>query len=147
MDVAQELVVVGLGDPVMDFLFEVGHDVLATIADRAGGCTNIEHEELLRLTAVGSQHCQPTRSVEAAAAAATPVVGVSSTALLPIALVYIALLLFLLDDVVHWRKHARMQLSEVALAGKGASNVTGPVISACNAASCTDKATDSPLYP
>lgn len=77
MDVAQELVVVGLGDPVMDFLFEVGHDVLATIADRAGGCTNIEHEELLRLTAVGSQHCQPTRSVEAGSSSSNPCSGLS----------------------------------------------------------------------
>lgn len=55
------LIVVGLGDPVMDVLFSVGHDVLSTIADRAGGCTNIEHGELEHLAAVGYQHCEPVR--------------------------------------------------------------------------------------
>lgn len=57
----KELIVVGLGDPVMDVLFTVSHDVLSTIAVRAGGCTNIDHEELLHLTAVGFQHCEPVR--------------------------------------------------------------------------------------
>lgn len=61
MRAGKELIVVGLGDPVMDVLFNVDDRVLATITDRAGGCTNIDREELVELTRIGCEHCQPVR--------------------------------------------------------------------------------------
>lgn len=54
-------IVVGLGDPVMDVLFELEHAVLATIAEKPGGCIPITHEEHLRLAAIAAEHCEPVR--------------------------------------------------------------------------------------
>lgn len=51
----------GLGDPVMDVLFELEHAVLATIAEKPGGCIPITHEEHLRLAAIAAEHCEPVR--------------------------------------------------------------------------------------
>jgi hypothetical protein len=58
---SRELSVIGLGDPVMDVLFQVDHQFLASIADKAGGCTNITDEELRRLTCMAAEHCDPVR--------------------------------------------------------------------------------------
>jgi hypothetical protein len=45
----------------MDVLFQVDHQFLASIADKAGGCTNITDEELQRLTCMAAEHCDPVR--------------------------------------------------------------------------------------
>ncbi|WIA14289.1 hypothetical protein OEZ85_002823 [Tetradesmus obliquus] len=58
---SRELSVIGLGDPVMDVLFQVDHKFLASIANKAGGCTNITDEELKRLTCMAAEHCDPVR--------------------------------------------------------------------------------------
>jgi hypothetical protein len=47
----------------MDVLLDVGHDVLAAIAHKPGGCIPINHDELLRLSAVAAQHGVPVRCV------------------------------------------------------------------------------------
>lgn len=57
----RELSVVGLGDPVMDILFQVDHQFITSIADKAGGCTNISDEELRRLTCMAAEHGDPVR--------------------------------------------------------------------------------------
>lgn len=62
---SQQLTVVGLGDPVMDVLFQVDHEFLATVAEKAGGCTNISSDELERLTKLAGV-CEPVRWAHAA---------------------------------------------------------------------------------
>jgi hypothetical protein len=54
-------IVVGLGDPVMDVLFDMEPSVLASIAQKPGGCIPIRHDEHLRLTAIAAEHCDPVR--------------------------------------------------------------------------------------
>lgn len=57
----QPVVVLGLGDPVMDVLFDVEPAVLARIAPKPGGCIPISHDEHLRLAAIAAEHCDPVR--------------------------------------------------------------------------------------
>jgi hypothetical protein len=66
-------VVVGLGDPVMDVLFEMEPTVLASIAQKPGGCIPITHDEHLRLTAIAAEHCNPVRWVWSTLSAQLPV--------------------------------------------------------------------------
>jgi hypothetical protein len=54
-------IVVGLGDPVMDVLFDMEPSVLASIAQKPGGCIPITYDEHLRLTAIAAEHCDPVR--------------------------------------------------------------------------------------
>lgn len=57
----QPVVVLGLGDPVMDVLFDMEPAVLARIAPKPGGCIPISHDEHLRLAAIAAEHCDPVR--------------------------------------------------------------------------------------
>lgn len=55
------MVVVALGDPVMDVLYDMEHAVLSRIAPKPGGCIPIDHDEHLRLAAIAAEHCEPVR--------------------------------------------------------------------------------------
>jgi hypothetical protein len=56
----------------MDVLFEMEPTVLASIAQKPGGCIPITHEEHLRLTAIAADHCDPVRWVGSGLSAQLP---------------------------------------------------------------------------
>ena len=53
--------VIGLGDPVMDILVHISHELLSSVAEHAGGCIPIDSKELTHLLAVTSETSTPTR--------------------------------------------------------------------------------------
>jgi hypothetical protein len=53
--------VIGLGDPVMDILVHVSHELLSSVAEHAGGCIPIDSKELSHLLAITSETSAPTR--------------------------------------------------------------------------------------